>query len=315
MTKHEFGGSWTLIKLDLLERYLTFFNTALQRQPIPERPFDRVYIDAFAGTGICDIKLNDGARLAVKGSAKIAADIQPQFHQLHLVDLNSKHVAELQSLGPSGTSKVAIYQQDANAALRHIVAQINWKKTRGVLFLDPYGMSVEWATLQRIADTGALDVWYLFPLSAVYRQAARNFDRVDEGKASVLDKVLGDTQWRNVFYEASKQDSLIEGSEPRIERTASPAEIATYVHARLMSVFKGWVSKPIFLPEQGAPMFVLFFAVSNSSPSAVTLSKKAATHLFKMLEEKRIGGVKARSMSTSGTAQMDIFAGLDPTKS
>ena len=298
MTKHEFGGKWTLIKLELLERYLTFFNTALQRQPKPENPFDRVYIDAFAGTGICDIKVNGGERLAVKGSAKIAVDTQPPFHQVHLVDLNSKHVAELQALDLGAQpTKVSIYQDDANAALRLIVDQINWRKTRGVLFLDPYGMAVEWKTLEQIANTHGLDVWYLFPLSAVYRQAARNFDRIDEGKAAVLDRVLGTTEWRQVFYEATKQDSLLENdNEPTILRTASPAEIATYVHKRLMSVFKGWVSPPIFLPEHGAPMFVLFFAVSNSSTSAIDLSKKAANHLFKMLNNKKIGKIDQKKI-------------------
>ena len=309
MTKHEFGGRWTLIKLDLLERYLTFFNTALQKQPKPEYPFDRVYIDAFAGTGICDIKVSSGARLAVKGSAKIAIDTHPPFHQVHLVDLNSKHVAELQALDSSTqATKISIYQDDANTALQRIVDQVNWLKTRGVLFLDPYGMAVEWATLQRIADTHALDVWYLFPLSAVYRQAARNFDRIDEGKAAVLDKVLGTPDWRQVFYETSKQDSLLDkDSEPTIVRTASPAEIATYVHKRLMSVFKGWVSTPIFLPEHGAPMFVLFFAASNPSAPAVKLSKKAADHLFKMHSQKRIGEVPNHAVTPLNSTQIDLF--------
>ncbi len=310
MIKHEFGGRWTLIKLDLLERYLTFFNTALQKQPMPEYPFDRVYIDAFAGTGICDIKINGGERLAVKGSAKIAVDTQPAFHQVHLVDVNSKHVTELQTLDSSApTTKISIYHDDANSALRQIIEQINWRKTRGVLFLDPYGMAVEWETLQRIANTQGLDVWYLFPLSAVYRQAARNFNRIDEGKAAVLDKVLGTPEWRQVFYETSKQDSLLDGDcEPTIVRTASPAEIATYVHQRLMSVFKGGVSTPKFLPEHGAPLFVLFFAVSNPSASAVKLSKKAADHLFQMLDKKRIGGIQQGTVTTPETAQSDMFS-------
>jgi three-Cys-motif partner protein len=309
MTKHEFGGPWTLIKLELLERYLKFFNTALRKQPKPENPFDRVYIDAFAGTGICDIKVNGGERLAIKGSAKIAVDTQPPFHQVHLVDLNSKHIAQLQTLDPgTQATKITIYQDDANTALRRIIDQINWRKTRGVLFLDPYGMAVEWKTLEQIANTHGLDVWYLFPLSAVYRQAARNFDRIDESKAAVLDRVLGTPEWRQVFYEASKQDSLLEmSSTPAVVRTASPAEIATYVHQRLVSVFKGWVSPPIFLPEHGAPLFVLFFAVSNPSQKAVSLSKKAANHLFQMLNQKKIGGI-AKHAVEQPDAQIGMFS-------
>jgi len=297
MTKHEFGGPWTLIKLDLLERYLTFFNTALRQQPKPDSPFDRVYIDAFAGTGSCDIKLSDGSRTAIKGSAKIALDTEPPFHQMHLIDFDAKHVAELNTFATDvSKTKLSIYRNDANEALTSILNQINWRKTRGVLFLDPYGMSVEWSTLERIAKTQALDVWYLFPLSAVYRQAARDFSRVDAGKAAVLDKVLGTTEWRTKLYEASTQESLLPGgTEHSIERTASPVEIATYIHERLTSIFRGWVSPPILLPDRGPPIFALFFAVSNPSESAIKLSKKAAEHLFLMLRQKKIGGMRGQN--------------------
>jgi three-Cys-motif partner protein len=300
MTNHSFGGPWTLIKLDLLGRYLSFFNTALQRQPSPENPFDRVYIDAFAGTGECEVKLTDGSRAKIKGSAKIAVETDPPFHQIHLVDLNPKHVAELKVLAASGSSsQILVHQDDANEALVTIIAQMNWRRTRGVLFLDPYGMSVHWETLRRIAKTESLDVWYLFPLSAVYRQAAKDLDRVDEGKAAALDAVLGTSDWRTKFYEKSSQDSLLDDGASNVHRTSGPAEIATYVHVRLSGIFQGWVSPPIFLPEVGPPMFALFFAVANPSESAVKLSKKAAEHLFKMLLNKKIGRVQ-NSASSDG---------------
>ena len=32
------------------------------------------------------------------------------------------------------------------------------------LFLDPYGMQVEWETIRSIASTQAIDLWVLFPL-------------------------------------------------------------------------------------------------------------------------------------------------------
>ncbi|MEW6074198.1 MAG: hypothetical protein AB1726_16580 [Planctomycetota bacterium] len=35
---------------------------------------------------------------------------------------------------------------------------------RKVLFLDPYGMQVEWVTIEAVAQTKAIDLWVLFPL-------------------------------------------------------------------------------------------------------------------------------------------------------
>jgi three-Cys-motif partner protein len=41
-----FGGPWTLQKLEILERYLDSYTTALKNQP-----FQLIYVDAFAGEG------------------------------------------------------------------------------------------------------------------------------------------------------------------------------------------------------------------------------------------------------------------------
>lgn len=118
-------------------------------------------------------------------------------------------------------------------------------------------MAVRWETLQTIAKTEARDVWYLSPLSAVYRQAAKDFDKVDEGKAAKLDAVLGTPDWRTVFYEKSIQDSLLSDDMQSARRTAGPPEIATYIHSRLFEIFQGWVSPPIFLSEVGPPINAL----------------------------------------------------------
>ncbi|GLS05389.1 hypothetical protein GCM10007860_25410 [Chitiniphilus shinanonensis] len=290
--KHIFGGPWTLIKLELLRRYLQFFNTALQNQPSAENPFHRVYIDAFAGTGKCDVKVSDGATRTITGSALHALECTPAFDALHLVELKAAHARELRALADSHPERnVHIYKDDCNGALKNILSSTNWKSTRGVLFLDPYGMSVDWTTVEQIAATKALDVWYLFPLSAVYRQAAINFSDVVPSKAASLDKVLGTTDWRNVFYiERSTTDLLTQKEAVIKQRESSPAEIASYMHGRLCTLFKGWVSAPIILyAPNGAPMFSLFFAVSNPAPRAIALSKKAADHLFEMLKQQKIG--------------------------
>jgi three-Cys-motif partner protein len=46
MSTHSFGGVWTERKLSVVRRYLERYAQALKDQP-----FQRIYIDAFAGTG------------------------------------------------------------------------------------------------------------------------------------------------------------------------------------------------------------------------------------------------------------------------
>jgi|WetSurMetagenome_2_1015567.scaffolds.fasta_scaffold293415_2 three-Cys-motif partner protein len=65
MTAHRFGGGWTQIKLDVLEKYLSAYVTALKN-----KQFELLYIDAFAGTG--EVTTKSGSGEPIDGSAKIA---------------------------------------------------------------------------------------------------------------------------------------------------------------------------------------------------------------------------------------------------
>jgi three-Cys-motif partner protein len=278
--KHTFGGPWTQIKLDLLARYLASFKQALQYRPVPSHPFKRIYIDAFAGTGECEIKTDEQTVETIEGSAKIALQTTPVFDEVHLIDLNQAHVHELNKLAAGYGNRVCVHHDDANVAINKILRLLNWDQCRGVLFLDPYGMTVPWATLQKIARTRALDVWYLFPLSGVYRQAANDFDKVDQSKSNSLDEVLGTLTWRDHFYKADGQAGLLGEQEGRI-RVATPEDIAGFVHHRLAEVFRGWVSDPLYLrSSNGAPLFALFCCIANPSPKAVELAKKIASHIL-----------------------------------
>ena len=89
---HSFGGIWTLIKLEVLEKYLVAFNNALSKQN-----FTRIYIDAFAGTGRCDITLH-GEKTDVDGSATRALSVNPPFHKFCFIELKPKKLAALDLL-------------------------------------------------------------------------------------------------------------------------------------------------------------------------------------------------------------------------
>jgi three-Cys-motif partner protein len=84
-----------------------------------------------------------------------------------------------------------VIQSDANQALQSAIKWNEWHSTRGVLFLDPYGMDVEWDTLRAIANTRRVDVWFLFSLSGLYRQATRDeaIAELDRGEVATPEQV------------------------------------------------------------------------------------------------------------------------------
>ncbi|MDP2202244.1 MAG: three-Cys-motif partner protein TcmP [Methylicorpusculum sp.] len=281
--KHSFGGSWTRIKLEALEKYLAAFNTALSRQS-----FTRVYIDGFAGTGRCDITIN-GAKTSVDGSARRALAVNPPFNKFCFIEMDTKKMDALRYLLAEYPEKcVDLIQDDANTALKAICNNYNWKNTRAVLFLDPYGLHVEWSTLEAIAATKAIDVWYLFPYSGLYRQTAKNANAMDADKENSITRILGTDEWRQEFYKPQRQTDIF-GDESGDRREADHHDMLNYVSKRLKELFPA-VTEPKILFQagdskkpSGAPLFALYFAASNPSPKAFGLATKIAKDVLNAL--------------------------------
>ncbi|MRX37150.1 three-Cys-motif partner protein TcmP [Aminobacter sp. MDW-2] len=287
---HEFGGQHTEIKLELVGKYLQAYMSALRGK------FDNLwYIDAFAGTGSRTVRVeaSDGdlfdaptpaAVESRRGSARIALDIKPAFDRLVFMDADPAHCAALEALKEANPHReISILNGDANRLIQGEIKWNGWKRTRAVMFLDPYGMEVEWETLRAIAATRAIDVWYLFPLSGLYRQAARNITAVDESKRRSLTRMLGTDEWeRELYSPIPPVNDLLGGLEPTEsrQRNADVAGLEQYVRQRLETIFP-LVMDPFPLPPIRKPQrFSLFFAVSNPSTAATDLAKRFGGHIL-----------------------------------
>jgi three-Cys-motif partner protein len=276
---HEFGDQHTELKLSIVEKYLKFFTTALRGK------FEELwYIDAFAGTGSRTIRheerpaglLDPGEPERVerrRGSAKIAIDVRPSFDFIVFIESKPSYVAALQELAANHPGRrIAVVKDDANDALKSLIAANNWRSTRAVLFLDPYGMELEWSTLEKVAATKAIDVWFLFSLSGLYRQATRQLVNVDSHKRAALTRMFGSDAWEEELYPKTFREDLFEGlSEQPRQRSADVSGLEAYAQARLETIF-GAVLKPLALPLNKKPQrFSLFFCVSNDDPKAIGL--------------------------------------------
>jgi three-Cys-motif partner protein len=91
----------------------------------------------------------------------------PAFDEYVFIERSPEYVAELKLLRDKfheKADKIIIVRQEANSFIRQWCGETDWRKTRAVVFLDPYGMQVEWKTIETIAYTKAIDLWILFPL-------------------------------------------------------------------------------------------------------------------------------------------------------
>jgi len=210
-----------------------------------------------------------------------------------LIDIFSlrktKYAAELQAIVnvefPTLKSRVHICPEDCNKKLAEICNTADpliakfWKESRAVLFLDPYATEVKWTTLEAVAGTQAIDLWYLFPFSAAQRMLPKD-GVVDSWKQKLTD-LFGNTEWESRFYKLNPQLSL-DGVDTTI-KDVNTKELAAYICERLKSIFPYVADNPRFLYNtKMSPLFLFCFAVSNPNPAAYGLAKKAAEeHILK----------------------------------
>lgn len=194
-----FGGSWTEDKLNRIDDYLKAYMTIFKGNPAASR-LGTCYVDAFAGTGrryspvakdrvegsLFEDALGDADASSLKeGSAYVALRQEQPFDRYVFVDRSPERAGNLNKLRedfPGLASRISVEVADANDFLKRWCSETDWRSNRAVVFLDPYGMQVDWTTIEAIARTKAIDLWLLFPLGqAVNRLLTRQ--RVPEGRS------------------------------------------------------------------------------------------------------------------------------------
>jgi three-Cys-motif partner protein len=263
-----------------------------------------MYIDAFAGTGERTIKtparpadiLGPEVQERVerhRGSAKIAIDIKPDFDRLVFMEKRPRHITALNDLKADHPARnINVVPGDANAEIIKLIASQKWNGTRAVMFLDPYGMSVEWRTLEAIQKTEAIDVWYLVSLSGLFRQATHDPEKLDDSKRAALTRMIGTPDWEQDWYQLTQRQDLFGDIDEQIARSAEVDDMERYFGKRLGSLFPK-VLPPLRLNDaRGIPQFALFFAISNPAPKAIGLASKIANHTI--LNSGRASQVRPR---------------------
>lgn len=294
MARHEFGGDWTTDKLDRLRKYLCAYMTIFTKNPKAQY-FTTIYVDAFAGTGhrVSSAKrggnaatLHEGADPEAesfrKGSARIALEVDPSFRRFIFIERDAGRVKELEKLRDQFRSKagdVRIEQGDANDFLKQWCKETDWKKHRAVVFLDPYGMQVDWQTLEALARTKAVDLWLLFPLGvAVNRLLTKAEPPPDEwGKA--LTRIFGTKDWEQAFYPKKQEDTLWGPAETQ-RKDATLEAIGRFFLDRLKTIFAKVAANPLpLMNSTNTPIYLLCFAAGN--PKGATPAVKIAQDILK----------------------------------
>lgn len=282
----KFGDRHTAQKQSVVVKYLSAYINVMKRTG-----FCLSYVDAFVGCGArVDAALQQRASQPsllgpvepprpLDSTAIEAIRMNPGFNRYIFGDTNSKHLDALQE-----RVSFALEENNANPVVKFLNADANkvvldecdWllrdRLRRAVIFLDPYGMQVEWATLKAIAASGKADLWLLLPTGiAVNRLVTRN-GVPSEAWKNILTRFYGTDDWMTAFYEESS--GFFGGA---LKRKITESGIVDYTMGRLRGLFgDGLLEDVLPLRINGRPQYHLVFACSSPNPRAREIAHRIA---------------------------------------
>lgn len=266
-------GAWARLKLGLLEKYLAAYCRALSKWP-----FRRVYIDAFAGAPVVEVRRRDVAeqtlgldipdlsgddeeaqRRFILGSPARALGLAPGFHAHHFFDMDEIRVGQLRTLA-ARRSDVQIEVGDCNPAIQRLAPSLASPGIRGVAFLDPYGAHLEWATVAALARTGRMEVIINFPHRMDINRRLRTDGSFSEQDAVRLDACFGTPDWRGI---ATVETRDLFGAVTTAKGKGASESLSDLYVRRLKAIFPE-VSKPFPIRNtKGAEIYQIIWAGPN----------------------------------------------------
>ena len=276
-----------------MNKYLKAYQVIFTTNP-KARHLKTWYVDAFAGTGsrsstapasvnetlpFDEIYKDEDTAKYRDGSAKIALSLPEPFNNYLFIDKSKARVNALRGTierdFPALLPRCEFRQGEANEELQAWCKERNWQKERAVVFLDPYGMQVEWTTVEALARTKAIDLWYLFPMGVGVSRVLPYDGKIDESWQRRLDLLFGTTEWRTRFYETRRTPTLFEEEAETVHRTAEIKNIMAFIHERLATCFVKVAKGKILRNSRGNPMYLLCFAASNEqgAPTALRIAQ------------------------------------------
>jgi three-Cys-motif partner protein len=229
----------------------------------PGRPsLKHVYIDAFAGAGVHQLKSTGDL---IPGSPLNALHVEPPFHELHLIDLDGAKIEHLREIA-GDRRNVFFYQEDCNRTLlEKVFPRIRYEDyRRGLCLLDPYGLNLNWEVLAKAGEMKTIEIFLNFPIMDMNRNTLwSNATGVAQEDADRMTAFWGDTSWRDTVY--VQQPGLFGGQD--LLKSGGNEEIVRAFRKRLQDV-AGFPEVPKPIPmrnSRNAIVYYLFFASHNKT--------------------------------------------------
>lgn len=286
------GGLWTEEKLDAFEKYVNAYLTIMNKHR-DEFQWKLIYFDGFAGSGsrneqtkekeselLQDLFKEDllgkDELNVYKGAAERVLGIsQRGFDFYYFVDKDKESSLKLQELLSrfENEKKLVYRNSDANEQIERLADGMGKdKKLTALVLLDPFGMQVDWRSIELLKGTRS-DLWILIPTGVIVN---RLLDK--KGEVPYIDRLKSffgkdEAFLRNYFYETRQEQTLF-GTMEIVEKVNKPIQrIAELYIQQLQGIFKYVTPHPLVLcNSRNVPIF--HFACASNNPAAVKIANE-----------------------------------------
>jgi three-Cys-motif partner protein len=278
----EYGGAWTNKKLDIFIDYLKAYTTILNSVK-HRNNWKTIYFDGFAGYGERKVDENKGFYehdcfpaekdyTVFRGSVKRVLSLSKEhgFDYYYFIDKNRKYISELNkirgNLPKDIQIKVIIKESDCNTQLSELAKALRSNpRYRTLLLLDPFGMQINWNSIEQFKQTKS-DVWILVPTGiAINRLLDRKMELRNLKKLETFFGLSGKII-EEIFYHKGRELSLF-GDVDASQKINRPIKKIVEIYIRqLKTIWEYVTTEPLKLTNsRNCPIFHFIFASNNKT--------------------------------------------------
>ena len=285
----KWGNDWTIEKLDAFKKYVEAYLTIMEVQK-KKFGWKTLYFDGFAGSGdrnkdkdniektdissLFDFGIEESEIEVYKGAAERILGLKKKFDYYCFIDLDGESLKKLKTkLSPFNMDYSLQFREgDANKYIKELSAALKKdKKLKSLVLLDPFGMQINWESIELLKDT-ASDIWILVPSGVIIN---RLLDR--KGKLKNVTKLcsyfgITEEEIRKEFY-TEKITSTLFGEENIIQKKQdSIRKIADLYIKRMNGIWKHVTQKPLIM-KNTKNVEIFHFVFASNNPTGLKIAK------------------------------------------
>jgi three-Cys-motif partner protein len=276
---NQFGGNWTEAKMEMVVSYARAYLTIMNKNEW----IKTIYFDGFAGSGL--IENNEGGDV-IKGTALRILDIDDRkpFDLYYFVEKEEKFKLTLEENINKDypERKTRVVQADCNEKLVAMAKYLtNNKSYRALAFIDPYGMTVNWSSIEALKGLG-VDFWILVPTGLGVSRLLKNDGQISDSWLLKLEKFLGLPRQYIIdhFYKKENINTLFgEVTQTNKEKNIVD-KIGQLYSERLRTVFE-FVSESFVMRNSNNSIMYHFMMATNNA-AALNIANAVVKPKYKL---------------------------------